>query len=658
MDSNEAPSPGPANAISCSAFLKLWSARVAGEMGLRARYAEPSRSVTEVVPLTGFERIQAFIHEHQSAQASTYFCPAICAAGGRLGDVAVMPGLFAVLTVTDAYAEQVQRLAEISLRPSADYIAGGQVCLYWLLEEPLALTSQEGRSEAERLLAVLCRKLKGDLTGANIDQFLPLPAPINAPRDAARCSGVIRCEAACRYPLAAFEQRLPKLRGSSPAPTAVKLATKGREPKAEEKSGCAAPVVNSKAPAPASAAPEDRVQVRAAIATLAELSKLEFELQRKEAAKAIGLRVSTIDQLVNDARSQSLATEPEDQPLWPEPVDGAALLDELVSTIRKYVILGLAETHAAALWILFTHCFSAASFSPRLAVTSPEKRCGKTTLLKLLVAACPRALPSSNVTVATLYRIIQSQRPTLIIDELDSFLPGNESLRGILNSGHDPQFAFVLRCARDQHAPQSFSTWTPIALGLIGKLPETLEDRSIELRMRRKLPDESVARFRQPQAAEVKGTLLHKCARWAHDNLAALRAQEPPPPPAALHDRAADCWEPLLAIAQAAGADWPDRACQAALALAHAAGGEQSIRVRLLGELRTLFGQQGAAAIASKDICAALAQAEDGPWSAFRPRQAADPGAARPPAQAVRRLAPVDPARWRSRAHGQRLQAG
>ena len=215
------------------------------------------------------------------------------------------------------------------------------------------------------------------------------------------------------------------------------------------------------------------------------------------------------------------------------------------------------------------------------------------------------------------YRIIQARRPTLILDELDSFLPGNEWLRGILNSGHDPQFAFVLRCASDEHAPKSFSTWTPIALGLIGKLPETLEDRSIEIRMRRKLPGEKVERFRKKQVAEIKSTLLHKCARWAHDNLAALREQEPPPPPAALNDRAADSWEPLFAIAEVAGGEWPERARQAAVALVHADGEGDSIRTRLLSDLRILFSEHGAAAIASRDICEALAQVEDGPWPSF-----------------------------------------
>jgi hypothetical protein len=207
---------------------------------------------------------------------------------------------------------------------------------------------------------------------AQICQFLPLPGPLKFARDPARCAGVIRCEATRRYPLPAFKERLASLQGSRPNQSAAKVTAAGYEPGAEEKHGHAAQSINPKAPAAASEAPEHRVQVRAAIATLAELSKLEFELQRKEAAKAIGLRVSAIDQLVNDARSQSCETAVEAEPLWPEAVDGATLLDEIVGTIRKYVILGSPESHAVALWILFTHCFSAATFSPRLAVTSPE----------------------------------------------------------------------------------------------------------------------------------------------------------------------------------------------------------------------------------------------------------------------------------------------
>ena len=214
MAKSESQHPVPNCVISSSDFLSLWTANASGDIALGACYAEISRSVMEVVPLRGLQRIEAFIDYHQAAHADTYFCPATCLAGGRLGDLAAMPGLFVVLAVTAEYAEQVQRLAEISLRPSADYISGSQVYLYWLLEEPLDLTSQEGRSEAERLLAAICRELDGDLALAKIGQFLPLPVPMNLARDPARCAGVIRCEATRRYPLAAFKERLASLRGS------------------------------------------------------------------------------------------------------------------------------------------------------------------------------------------------------------------------------------------------------------------------------------------------------------------------------------------------------------------------------------------------------------------------------------------------------------
>ena len=159
MNKNEAQHLVPDCAASSSDFLGWWTANASGDIALRAAYAEISKSVTEVVPLGGFKRIEAFIDYHQAAHAETYFCPATCQAGGRLGDLAALPGFFAVLAVTAGYSEQVQRLAEISLSPSAGYIAGAEAYLYWLLEEPLDLASQEGRSEAERLLAALGREL-------------------------------------------------------------------------------------------------------------------------------------------------------------------------------------------------------------------------------------------------------------------------------------------------------------------------------------------------------------------------------------------------------------------------------------------------------------------------------------------------------------------
>jgi hypothetical protein len=125
---------------------------------------------------------------------------------------------------------------------------------------------------------------------------------------------------------------------------------------------------------------------------------------------------------------------------------------------------------AAALWTVHAHALEAAGASPLLTLTSPEKRCGKTTMLLLLARLVPRALLSSNISPASLFRIVERYSPTLLVDEADSFLRDNEELRGILNSGHTRDAAFVVRTVGDEHEPRRFSTWAPKAVALIGRL--------------------------------------------------------------------------------------------------------------------------------------------------------------------------------------------
>jgi hypothetical protein len=111
-----------------------------------------------------------------------------------------------------------------------------------------------------------------------------------------------------------------------------------------------------------------------------------------------------------------------------------------------------------------------AAASPLLALTSPEKRCGKTTTLSLLTRLVPRPLLSSNISPAALFRIVEKYCPTLLIDEADSFLRDKEELRGILNSGHTRDAAYVVRTVGDDKEPCRFSTWAPKAVALIGRL--------------------------------------------------------------------------------------------------------------------------------------------------------------------------------------------
>jgi hypothetical protein len=183
-------------------------------------------------------------------------------------------------------------------------------------------------------------------------------------------------------------------------------------------------------------------------------------------------------------------------------VDGAALLTEMTAATQRYVVVEHGAAETVALWALHAHTLDAFSISPRLAITSPEKSCGKTTLLDVIGCLVPRPLITANATTAAIFRSIVPPRPTLLIDEADSFLEGKEELRGILNSGHRRNGA-VLRVVGKDHEPAAFSTWAATAIAMIGRLPATLEDRSLAVRMRRRRPDEVVTRLRADCCPEL-----------------------------------------------------------------------------------------------------------------------------------------------------------
>ena len=192
------------------------------------------------------------------------------------------------------------------------------------------------------------------------------------------------------------------------------------------------------------------------IKRLAGLSLQEYERQRGEAAEKLGFRNSILDSLVDakrsdkddDTRGQGRAFELEDPEPWDQPVAGEQLLSDLEKTINEYAVLPPHGDTAVVLWVLFSHLHGTAGFSPILAATSPTAACGKTTLLTLLTALCPRAIAASGFSVAALFRVIETSHPTLLIDELDSFLSGDEALRGLLNSGHSRGGARFVRVVK------------------------------------------------------------------------------------------------------------------------------------------------------------------------------------------------------------------
>ena len=146
---------------------------------------------------------------------------------------------------------------------------------------------------------------------------------------------------------------------------------------------------------------------------------------------------------------------------WPDPVDGETMADAIAATIHRTVVLATEAADAATLWTIFTHVHDAARFSPILGIVSPSPECGKTTLLSTIGLMVPKPLWANNITAAAVFRSVERWQPTLLIDEADSFLKDNEELRGVLNSGHNRDAAFVIRTTGDDHEPRQFRDMVP-----------------------------------------------------------------------------------------------------------------------------------------------------------------------------------------------------
>lgn len=361
-----------------------------------------------------------------------------------------------------------------------------------------------------------------------------------------------------------------------------------------------------------------------AVLRLSGMEQHAYDRVRKEEADKLGVRVPTLDAAVEKLwRSTGSEAKPgngqdlklpEPEP-WPEPVDGAKLLDDIVAAFRRYIVLPGHAAEALALWVVHSHTLDAAYISPRLAITSPLPRCGKSTVLFLLWPLVVRPLHAANLTAATVFRTVDMVQPSLLIDEADTFLNDKDELQGILNSGHCRDGATVIRLVGDNHEPKTFSTWAPVAIAMIGKLKGSLADRAIEIQMRRKGPGEFVEKFRRDRSDNLK-ILGRKVARWAADHIEILRDADADVPDA-LNDRQSDNWRFLLAVADAAGREWPARGRAAAVHLSTGETDEDSVKTLLLQDIQAIFDRLGLDKMSSADLCSELVMLEERPWAVW-----------------------------------------
>jgi hypothetical protein len=310
--------------------------------------------------------------------------------------------------------------------------------------------------------------------------------------------------------------------------------------------------------------------------------------------------------------------------------EGAVLLEDVRSFLARFIIYPSEHAQIAhVLWIAHAHLMGAWESTPRIAFLSPEPASGKTRSMEVTELLVPDPVAAVNVTPAYLFRKVGGEDgpPTILFDEIDTVFGAkakeHEELRALLNSGHR-RGAVAGRCVVHGATvtTEEISSYSAVALAGLGWLPDTILSRSIIIRMRRRAPDERIEPFRRRVHAPIGEALRRRLAGWAATILdEATEAR--PEMPAGVDDRDADIWEPLLAVADIAGGDWPKRARAAAVALvAVAREVEPSLNIRLLADLRTVFGDEEQ--MTTKRILAELCLLEDAPWNDLRGKPITD----------------------------------
>lgn len=357
------------------------------------------------------------------------------------------------------------------------------------------------------------------------------------------------------------------------------------------------------------------------IGLLAAMDDINYFRSRDDFAQKLKLKTTDLDKLVRKHKQVNEQEKAGEDGIfsvvtpWPEYVNGSVLLHEITETIQRYAVLSLDQARACALWVAFSWFIDGANVAPILNISSPQMRCGKSKLLGLVGEFVARPLMASNISPAALFRAVERWKPTLLIDEADTFVGSSDELRGIVNAGHYRNTAYVIRTVGDDHEPKQFYTWCAKVMAGIGNLPDTIKDRSIVIELRRKLPHEKVEKLRHRDSSVLE-PYRQKLCRWTLDELERFSALQPQAVEG-INDRAADNWEPLLAVAELAGEDWPAHARKSAIALSGVSQEAPTIEVELLTDIRDLFEQKDLPSLFTKELIEALCSDDEKPWATW-----------------------------------------
>jgi hypothetical protein len=341
-----------------------------------------------------------------------------------------------------------------------------------------------------------------------------------------------------------------------------------------------------------------------------------FRLERCEHPED---KVSDVDDLV----AYVYAKEP---PAGDAPWQGllpalAFLLVRIEAFLRRFMIMGEHEFTVVVLFVPLTYVFRVFEIVCYLRVFSATKRCGKSRLEDILELLVHAPLASGGMSEAALFRSLAERPRTLLIDEIGKVLgeaqrDRHSDLARVLLNGFQVGKP-VQRCVGEgtKQTVVDFDVYGPKVLAGTGRLDDQILDRCFPIELRRKLKTEPVERFRRRTAKTDAAELRAQLAAWSDTPGDALRDAHPDLPEE-LDDRGQDIAEPLLAIADLAGGEWPDRARAACVALR---GGsdelEEDTRVELLADIKKVFGDKER--LKTEDILEELTADPERPWATW-----------------------------------------
>lgn len=301
------------------------------------------------------------------------------------------------------------------------------------------------------------------------------------------------------------------------------------------------------------------------------------------------------------------------------------LVRDVMVFIRRYVVVSREQLLVTALWIIHTHCIEHIEQTPYLALLSPEKRCGKTTLLEVVASLSAHSWVAVLPSEAVVYRKVHAERPTLCLDEMDTvFNPRSadryEGLRALLNAGNR-RGVTVPRCVGPRSAIVEFATFCPKVLAGIGVLPTTVSDRSIPIHLERKRPDERTRSFRRREVEPLASKLRERVEQWAEDHGEKVGAARPDMPDK-LNDRAKDGCESLVAIADASKCGRSARKALIVLYAGERADDTDSMRMTLLRDLHKVWEALGdPRSVPTHTLLEELRSLEESPWRMYYGRE-------------------------------------